>query len=198
MLQGFGRVTRVDRSRRARLKRQRKRQRAATIAGGAALVIALSTSAFSDNKFVAAEEDAGTLLAARSPGERPAGALTSSKPRPRAYALPKTRVRQPADPVFPALAQLPVSALGQGALISPAALPADVAPVQLAGISNIPGVTGVPVVIARPPVAVATPAVPEPSTWAAMVLGFGAVGMMIRRGKRRTHQLLQPGQGHGG
>jgi hypothetical protein len=197
MLQGFGRVTRVDRSRRARLRRQRKRQRAGMIAGGAALVIALSTSAFSDNKFIAAEEDAGTLLAARSPGERPVGALTSSKPRPRAYALPKTRVRQPADPVFPAMAQLPVSALGQGALISPAALPLDVAPVQLAGISNIPGVTGVPVIIARPP-AVATPAVPEPSTWAAMVLGFGAVGMMIRRGKRRSVQLLQPGQGHGG
>ena len=29
-------------------------------------------------------------------------------------------------------------------------------------------------------------AVPEPSTWAMMLLGFGAVGMAVRRGRKRT------------
>lgn len=33
-------------------------------------------------------------------------------------------------------------------------------------------------------------AVPEPSTWAMMLLGFGAMGVSMRR-RRRTHNLLQ-------
>ena len=31
-----------------------------------------------------------------------------------------------------------------------------------------------------------TPAVPEPTTWAMMLLGFGATGLMLRRRNRRT------------
>lgn len=31
-----------------------------------------------------------------------------------------------------------------------------------------------------------TPAVPEPATWAMMLLGFGATGLMMRRRNRRT------------
>ena len=31
-----------------------------------------------------------------------------------------------------------------------------------------------------------TGAVPEPSTWAMMLLGFGAVGMALRRGRRNV------------
>lgn len=34
-------------------------------------------------------------------------------------------------------------------------------------------------------------AVPEPATWAMMLLGFGGIGMAMRRGKRRTSALMQ-------
>ena len=34
-------------------------------------------------------------------------------------------------------------------------------------------------------------AVPEPATWAMMMLGFGAMGASLRRGRRRSGRLLQ-------
>ena len=36
-----------------------------------------------------------------------------------------------------------------------------------------------------------TPAVPEPATWAMMLLGFGAAGTAMRRSRRRTAQIAQ-------
>jgi hypothetical protein len=36
-----------------------------------------------------------------------------------------------------------------------------------------------------------TPAVPEPATWAMMLLGFGAAGTAIRRNRRRTAHIAQ-------
>lgn len=38
--------------------------------------------------------------------------------------------------------------------------------------------------------AAVTAAVPEPATWAMMLLGFGAIGVSLRR-RRRTHDMLQ-------
>ena len=38
----------------------------------------------------------------------------------------------------------------------------------------------------QPPVIVPPPAVPEPQTWAMMLLGFGLIGWQIRRGRPRT------------
>jgi hypothetical protein len=35
------------------------------------------------------------------------------------------------------------------------------------------------------------PALPEPATWAMMLLGFGGIGMAMRRSKRRSSTLLQ-------
>jgi hypothetical protein len=34
-------------------------------------------------------------------------------------------------------------------------------------------------------------AVPEPATWATLVVGFGAVGYLVRRARRRDHSVLQ-------
>jgi hypothetical protein len=36
-----------------------------------------------------------------------------------------------------------------------------------------------------------TPAVPEPATWAMMLLGFGGIGMAMRRNRQRSGTLLQ-------
>ena len=35
------------------------------------------------------------------------------------------------------------------------------------------------------------PAVPEPATWAMMLVGFGGIGMAMRRGRKRTRTLMQ-------
>jgi hypothetical protein len=40
-------------------------------------------------------------------------------------------------------------------------------------------------------VASVTGAVPEPATWAMMLLGFGGIGMALRRSKRRRRALMQ-------
>lgn len=36
-----------------------------------------------------------------------------------------------------------------------------------------------------------TPAVPEPATWAMMLVGFGGIGMTMRRGRKSSGKLLQ-------
>ena len=36
-----------------------------------------------------------------------------------------------------------------------------------------------------------TPAVPEPATWAMMLMGFGGIGMSMRRGRKQSNRLLQ-------
>ena len=36
-----------------------------------------------------------------------------------------------------------------------------------------------------------TPAVPEPATWAMMLVGFGGIGMSMRRARKATGKLLQ-------
>jgi hypothetical protein len=172
-----------------------------------------------------ADMNALALLAERSPGSRPNGALIASKPlaqsaaRPRQYAMPRLRER-----VAPGGLAAPVQSFGQ-----PAALfPRDASAVPL---ENIPSVTGpgsyypfpgggdLPGGIIIPPVATGTippglgtppggggllpggsnnppgnsvppgvgrpnspapTAVPEPATWLNLIIGFGAVGMVMR------------------
>jgi hypothetical protein len=52
------------------------------------------------------------------------------------------------------------------------------APIQMLKQNSINLVTG-------------TPAVPEPASWALMLLGFGVIGMAIRRSRRRKPALMQ-------
>ena len=51
---------------------------------------------------------------------------------------------------------------------------------------GIAGITGVTSAVGRP----TTPPVPEPATWAMMLLGFGGIGMAMRY-RRRTAKLAQ-------
>ena len=149
------------------------------------------------------------MMAERSPGERARGALASLKHKKltsvHERALPK--VRHPAAPPIS-----PLAAIVAGPPIPPEIPPASPAytamtapPVPIPPIGAIPiGGGGPPIVEAPPPgggggivppvtttpgtptVPPETPAVPEPDTWALMLLGFGMVGFALRRDRRRV------------
>ena len=146
------------------------------------------------------------MLAERSPGERPEGALANLKPKRQAVlherALPK--VRAPAFPAYEALAgpppSPPIALPPEVPLYStvaggpPVALPLTTAatpgtPGGPPALSNIPLPGGGGGGIFSPPTTAATPdvppvlvtPVPEPTTWAMMILGFALMGRMLRR-----------------
>jgi hypothetical protein len=146
----------------------------------------------------------------RSPGERQAGALTQTKARlasatgphgPHERVLSQIRERPVTgtDPALLGPLGLPVLptdgpgyAVGQGGGspaggLSPIALPSFAS----AGAGGEPGpqLPGPNVPYSPPPnaqqqsVSPAASAVPEPATWAMMVVGFLAIGMTLRRAK---------------
>jgi hypothetical protein len=147
------------------------------------------------------------MLAERSPGERPEGALANLKPKRQAVlherALPK--VRAPAFPAYEALAgpppspliapppEVPLYSTVAGGL--PVALPLTTAatpetPGGPPALSNIPlpgggggGIFTPPTTTTATPDVPAVPVtpVPEPATWAMMILGFALMGRMVRR-----------------
>ena len=155
------------------------------------------------------------MLAERSPGERPEGALASLKHKREAMlhqrALPKVRGPYPAyealagPPPSPPIApppELPLYTAVAGApvLLIPPATPGP--PV----LSNIPlpggggggggGAFSPPVVQSTPQVPtvpvipVTQAAVPEPSTWTTMILGFALIGRVF--GRRRATRPASP------
>jgi hypothetical protein len=140
------------------------------------------------------------MLAERSPGQRPEGALAQLKHERAAAlherALPK--VRGPAPSAYEALAgpapSLPIApppeaplfatvAGGPTPIIPPVGGPAGGPPI----LSNIPGPGGgggfTPPVqtTAEVPLTQPTTPLPEPATWAMMVLGFGLIGRALKR-----------------
>jgi len=154
------------------------------------------------------------MMAERSPGERAQGALASLKhkraPAIHERALPK--VRRPAAPPISPLAAIvagppvppaippaaPIYSLMTG---PPTAIPPIGAiPVSGGGAPPIIGSPGgggggggggviVPPVTTTPGTPTPptqTSAVPEPGTWALMLLGFGFVGLTVRRDRRRA------------
>ncbi|MES2255649.1 MAG: PEPxxWA-CTERM sorting domain-containing protein [Pseudomonadota bacterium] len=137
-----------------------------------------------------------SLFAGRSPGERGEGALLSTKPGhgPEERVLSTVRDRDPAGAAPPAgdPGFLPDSAL-PGAPPAENALPAGGVPGdQFApfgapfsspgepGGGFIPG-GGSGLVPPLPPDPPLTSGIPEPATWAVMILGFFAVGWAMRR-----------------
>jgi hypothetical protein len=163
------------------------------------------------------------MLAERSPGERPDGALANLKPKRQSLlherALPK--VRGPAGTPYEALVATPpnlaiapppeVPLYNVVAGGPPVVIPSTtgVAPGTPGGpplLTNIPppgggggAIFSPPVVAAAPdtpPIAVtpATPVtpVPEPGTWAMMLVGFALIGRALRR---KDAAILRPATG---
>lgn len=147
------------------------------------------------------------MLAERSPGERPEGALASLKHKRQAMlherALPK--VRAPSSTAYDTLAGPPPSP----PVAPPTAVPlynsvASGPPIPVETTTVTPGTPGGPPVLSNipppggggggggfaPPVIVTatpevpqTPAtpVPEPATWAMMLIGFALIGRVLKR-----------------
>ncbi|VWX52938.1 PEPxxWA-CTERM sorting domain-containing protein [Novosphingobium sp. 9U] len=180
--------------------------------GGFAL-LALVTSAAYFGLFARAEDRAAvaatlrnplSVFSARSPGARVGGALLQTKqrlaasrragaPRP-GVVLPRERVlsnvrTRPNAPAL-ALAEPPLDARLLGSPSSAFDLPRVGLPGQTPGF-DVPSFGGGDVAPStggtQPEVPVAPgPAVPEPTTWAMMILGLGAIGWAMRsRGPNR-------------
>nr|NUR36848.1 PEPxxWA-CTERM sorting domain-containing protein [Sphingomonas sp.] len=143
-----------------------------------------------------------SMLADRSPGARPEGALASLKlkkqPALHERALPK--VRKPESPLAGIVGTPPVppiEAAPTTPLIGLVAGPPDSVPPGTIVPPGPPGETppgDVPPVIVppgtpnTPDVPPVTPPVPEPATWAMMLLGFAMIGWAIRRDRRGAAQ----------
>jgi hypothetical protein len=114
-----------------------------------------------------------SLFAGRSPGGRGPGALLSTKPDKKTAAAeigPEERVLSQVRDRDPDFGGLPALA----GLNDPAFAPDP-------GVDGLPGGGG-PGSISDPPgLLPVTSAVPEPATWAMLILGFFAVGAAMRR-----------------
>jgi hypothetical protein len=143
------------------------------------------------------------LMKDRSPGERTAAELTKTKKKaaavlPRQRALAKVQKPAPPKEFLAALAP-PLPQLAEalpGIVVPPILVPFDTVPPETPGgpIVFPPGSPGGPVVfppggstpptIVPPPPPPEVPAVPEPSTWLSMLLGFGVLGSVLRSRRR--------------
>ena len=207
------RLTAAGRARREKLARRRK----ALAAGGALTIVfaaPLSIAAYLgvDASFPGIETAKSfmAMMAERSPGDRTKGELIKTKQAaladaPTQRALGKiTKPEAPKElveaiaPSVPVLEELPPVALkddigpilltpppaGGGIIIPPQAPPPggggpNPPPPQPPG--------------ENPPPPPPPPAVPEPGTWATMLLGFGLTGWAMRRRRRRTTAALNFG-----
>ncbi|HEY4275476.1 MAG TPA: PEPxxWA-CTERM sorting domain-containing protein [Rhizomicrobium sp.] len=169
------------------------------------------TSQVAGGGLTAALKDPLSLFADRSPGERGSGALLSTKPgKPEERVLSSERDRAPplgadsvpGDPAFSLAPDALANALPQpeervlsNELDGPAiplgnAFDPDISPgrafnaVPPGGGVGGPGGGG----IGAPPTDPGIPSgIPEPGTWAMLILGFFGIGMAVRR--RARHAL---------
>ena len=144
---------------------------------------------------LAALKDPVSLFGERSPGGRGAGALLSTKPgiAPHERVLSMVREHEPPNFVFPGV-DGPVTAVAPQSLASvsggdpgddtgagdPGGDPGFFAPFVPGSQPGYPGVFAGPALV-PPPSDPIISAVPEPATWAMMILGFFAVGVAVRR-----------------
>ena len=177
----------------------------AAIAAGISLVAVGAAAPFTDLPVRAfgGVPDVLSMLHKRSPEQRQEGALASTKGRVSAV-LPAAVTPAPAPKVAAIPAATPKPAVTYAVPETPMVLPAAVVPAvatalplaaapAAAGSSLfIPplfvpggggGGGGITTLVTPPPSAV--PGVPEPATWAMMIIGFGLLGGLLRR-RRRT------------
>lgn len=155
-------------------------------------------------------ETVAAMLAERSPGQRPAGALANLKHKRSAVESNAAPLGRHVIPPLEAIMGAPSAPLivpptvaapqlynvvaGTPAPIVPASSGAGGSPPIL---SDIPppggggGVIAPPPIITEelPPPPVTTSAVPEPASWAMMLIGFAAISSAFRRHERHRGQL---------
>ena len=206
---------------RAALARRRRRLAiAAALCTAASVPLSLALIGVTGTDVVQAAETGAKsladLMSERSPGARTAAELTKTK-RVR-HALAK--LRHPAAPAAPApdelakillppAQQLPVDLGPPVALLQAAPPPFEaIAGPPPGGIVGSPGGVpggspggspggpgssppggGGPPIVPQPQV---PSAVPEPGTWAMMLLGFGLLGWRVRRGRRALAITVRP------
>lgn len=204
----------IARSRRIRRAQRTRRRRFVLAAYGCALVgFPLSLSLFGVSRAdvvhaaAAGAESLSDLLNQRSPGERTAARLTKTK-HARALAkhaakpMPHFAVAPPEKPSFDEIADL----LQAPPTVDVAPPLADIAATfPEPGIIPVPGIGGgggggtppgggitppggggiVTVPTSEPHSPIPVTALPEPGTWATMLLGFGLLGWRLRRPRNR-------------
>jgi len=211
----------IRRSRRTRAALVARRRRLAAVAALLAVSLAgagtWSIGALTGTDMVEAAvtqaQSLGDLLGRRSPGERTEALLTKSKhakPLARQHragappaqkqpaAAPKVnmtdvaRLLQAPPPDFgspPApLALLTPPSVGEIVAPPPGASPPGVSP---PGSGSPPGGGSPPPSFPTPPKITVPSAVPEPGTWATMLLGFALVGWRVRRRSSVQPKRLQ-------
>lgn len=182
---------------------------------GAIPVLDVATGGSGGAAVLAALADPLSVLAARSPGARPEGALTQSKPRkagpaderdldnvltrpldrfaaPTAGAAPGAIVPEAVADAAPVAAsdtfadQGPVPQFTGGGFLpqSGIVITPDIGGGGGGGGGGSPGTVGTAPPDTVTPVVPVTASVPEPATWLTMLLGFGAVGGMLRSRRR--------------
>ena len=206
------RLTAAGRARREKLEAANRRRKILAAGGALTLVFAapLSIAAYMgiDASFpgIEAAKSFMAMMAERSPGDRTKGELIKTKqaaladaPTQRALGkinkpeAPKEFVEAIA-PSVPVIEELPPVALKDdigpilltpppsgGGIITPPQAP----PPGGGGPNPPPPPPG-----ENPPPPPPPPAVPEPGTWATMLLGFGLTGWAMRRRRRRTTAAL--------
>ena len=193
----------------------RRRIIAATFASlllGGGLSFSLSGLTAADAVYASVQKakSLAELLGQRSPGERTSAELTKTK---RARALARHRMPAPklgsppsatelAKLLLPPATELPVE-IANPLPLAQLAPPVSLAQIVGPGGGSVPilsppggsggttpgGGGGGPPMVTPPPSTNPVPAVPEPGTWAMMLLGFGFIGWSIRREKPVTQRL---------
>lgn len=206
---------RARRAKRAAARRRRQMFFSGAIAFAAVVAAPLSVASYlgveSKIPGIEAAKSFMAMISERSPGDRTKAELTTTKHRavaaPKQRALGKTTPPPPPKEFVEAIAPPPPKITeGVPLAAAPTTLgPLLIAPSTPGGIvmptsAPTPGGTGgptppgveEPTPTTQPPPPgddeppLTPPVVPEPGTWATMLLGFGLTGLMIRRRRRKA------------
>ena len=206
---------RARRTKRVAARRRRQMLLAGAIAFTAVIAAPLSVASYlgveSSIPGVAAAKSFMAMMAERSPGDRTKAELTRTKqraaPAPKQRALGKVTPPAPPKEFVEAIAPPPPKVAEDVPLAAaaPAIGPLLIGPSFPGGVvippsAPTPGGTGgpTPPPTEEPPPPTeppppgddepppTPPVVPEPGTWATMLLGFGLTGLMMRRRRRKA------------